>query len=588
MRLTPDLQALFDTHSLFSGLSTTQQHTFSSIILEKKFNSGDLIVKEGDIDDSIYIITEGNAAVLKSDQSENTISDHAIATLSSGDSIGDVTLIDRNPRSASVKAVTPLRALMFKASALRELDHVEMSIENIIMLNFAKRMSQYLRNTNVSTLSERKRHQAEIVQLTNFDVVTGLPNQQLLREALTSDIVETPAQVQVLYQIEVSDYKDACDALGYDVGDQLLVIVAERLSTFLKSSDTIYRVGSNQFMIHTRGLNNPDEMPHAAQRLLRLFATPFSVDETEVFSNAYVGVAHYPQDGTQSESLIKHAGLALDSAKLNEPNSFAFYDMSMNKKVEERRLLVTDLHQALVDDQFELFYQPQMNLAQNRLVGAEALIRWTHPVRGMVSPIDFIPIVEQTGMIIQLGDWITRMACAQAKMWSQLPMPVRVAINLSAIQFKDKHLVKNLENLLLQSKLDPSLIELEITEGIMMSDMEGTIAKLKQFSDMGFVIAIDDFGTGYSSLSYLRKLPIHKLKIDQSFVRDLGTDKDSRDIIRCIVSLAKSLNLEVIAEGVETAEHEQFLKELGCDEAQGYLYSKPISAGEFEHIFLNQ
>jgi EAL domain-containing protein (putative c-di-GMP-specific phosphodiesterase class I) len=251
-------------------------------------------------------------------------------------------------------------------------------------------------------------------------------------------------------------------------------------------------------------------------------------------------------------------------------------------------LLVNDLHQALLYDQFELFYQPQFNLIENRLVGAEALVRWTHPTRGMVSPVEFIPIVEQTGMIIRLGDWITRMACAQAKMWSQLPVPVRVAINLSAIQFKDKHLVPNLQKIVDHLGLDPSLIELEITEGIMMSNMDETIAKLKQFSDMGFVIAIDDFGTGYSSLSYLRKLPIHKLKIDQSFVRDLDSDRDSQDIIRCIISLAKSLNLEVIAEGVETEFNESFLKDLGCDEGQGYLYSQPISAGEFERQFLNQ
>lgn len=588
MTLTPVLQQLFDTHPLFKGLSSAQQQAFAGIIEDKHFNPGDTIVKEGDLDDAIFFIIKGSASVLKGEEADPSTAAHPIATLNQGDSIGNLALLDKEPRSATVKATSPLQALVFRSSDLHDLNDTPASIESIILINFAIRLSQYLRNTNVTTLSERKRHQAEIVQLTNFDVVTGLPNQQLLKEALAATIAEHPDDIQVLYQSEVSDYKDACDALGQDVGDQLLVNVAERLSTFLKSTDTLYRVGTNQFIIHSKNLARPEDMPHAAQRIIRLFATPFSVDDTEVFSNAYVGVAHYPHDGSTAESLIKHAGLAIDSAKLNDPNSFAFYDMNMNKKVEERRLLVTDLRQALADDQFELFYQPQMNLAQNRLVGAEALIRWTHPVRGMVSPADFIPIVEQTGMIIQLGDWITRMACAQAKMWSQLPKPVRIAINLSAIQFKDKNLVKNLETILAQSRLDPSLVELEITEGIMMTDMDETIAKLKQFSDMGFVIAIDDFGTGYSSLSYLRKLPIDKLKIDQSFVRDLDTDKDSRDIIRCILGLAKSLNLEVIAEGVETEENERFLKELGCDEGQGYLYSKPIPAGEFEHKFLNQ
>lgn len=588
MKLTPTLQELFDINPLFNGLSPEQQSSFAQIIEEKHFEAGDIIVKEGDVDDAIFFIIQGSASVLKTDASHTEAIEHQIATLNCGESIGNLSLIDKESRSATVKALTPLHTLVFKASALHDLDKTPASIESLILINFAKRMSQYLRNTNITTLSERKRHQAEIVQLTNFDVVTGLPNQQLLKDALAADMLENPDETQVLYQCEVSDYKDACDALGQDIGDQFLVTIAERLSTFLTSKDTLYRVGTNQFIVHTRGLNHPEDMPHAAQRILRLFATPFSVDDTEIFSNAYVGVAHYPHDGTHPEALIKHAGLALDTAKLTDPQSFAFYDIHMNKKVEERRLLVTDLHQALVDDQFELFYQPQMHLAQGRLVGAEALIRWTHPARGMVSPAEFIPIVEQTGMIIQLGDWITRMACAQAKMWSQLPTPVRVAINLSAIQFNDKNLVKSLQTVLLQSKLDPTLVELEITEGVMMSNMDETIAKLKRFSDMGFVIAIDDFGTGYSSLSYLRKLPIDKLKIDQSFVRDLDSDKDSRDIIRCIISLAKSLNLEVIAEGIETAENERFLKELGCDEGQGFLYSKPISAGEFEHKFLNQ
>lgn len=588
MKVTPLLRQLFDFHPLLKGLTPVQQEDFASIIEEKDFNAGEAIVTEGDVDDTVFIITEGRASVLKHDDMDPSATPHPIATLNQGDSIGNLSLIDKDPRSATVLAETPVKTVVFHASALHKLGNAPATIESVILINFAVRMSQYLRNTNVTTLSERKRHQAEIVQLTNFDVVTGLPNQQLLKESLAAAIAENPDAIQVLYQSEVSDYKDACDALGQDVGDQLLVNVAERLSTLLRASDTLYRVGTNQFIIHTKGLTNVEDMPHVAQRFIRMFATPFIVEDTEIFSNAYVGVAHYPHDGRQPEALIKHAGLALDSAKLNDPNSFAFYDMTLNKKVEERRALVTDLRQALIDDHFELFYQPQMNLLQNRLVGAEALIRWTHPVRGMVSPAEFIPIVEQTGMIIQLGEWITRMGCAQAKMWSQLATPVRVAINLSAIQFKDKHLISHLDKILTQSRLDPSLIELEITEGIMMSNMDETIAKLKHLSDMGFVIAIDDFGTGYSSLSYLRKLPIDKLKIDQSFVRDLDTDKDSRDIIRCIMSLAKSLDLAVIAEGVETEANELFLKELGCDEGQGYLYSKPIPAGEFEHKFLNQ
>lgn len=588
MKLTPELQQLVDKNPLFKGLSFDKQRAFAEIVRENHYKPGDIIVQEGESDDEIFFIVEGTADVIKSDDSENFASEHTIASLSSGDSIGDISLIDKQPRSATVKATSPLHVFSFRASALHDLDKTPASIENMIMINFATRMSQYLRSTNVKTLSERKRHQAEIVQLTNFDVVTGLPNQQLLKEELEQTIRAHPGAIQVLYQIEVSDYKDACDALGQDIGEQLLIVVSERLSTLLKSDDMVYRVGPNQFIIYSQNVSDLELIPHAAQRILRLFSTAYNVSYVEVFSKAYVGVAHYPHDGSTAESLIKHAGLALDSAKLSEPNSYAFYDINMNKKVEARRALVNDLHKALIEDQFELYYQPQMNLEGNHLVGAEALIRWTHPVRGMISPVEFIPIVEQTGMIIRLGDWIMRMACAQAKMWAQLPTPVRIAINLSALQFKDKNLVKNLQNILTQLKLDPSLIELEITEGIMMTNIDETVAKLKQFADMGFVIAIDDFGTGYSSLSYLSKLPIHKLKIDQSFVQELDTKKNNRDIIRCIISLAKSLNLEVIAEGVETQSNENFLKELGCHEGQGYLYSKPIPASEFERRYLNR
>jgi len=588
MEYSKELHDFLVEDKLFTNLSESDVKSIFDIMRPEEFQSDDVIVAEGDAPDTIYIILEGNAAVLKSSHENENDFEHEIARLKSHDTIGEVALIDRQPRSATVRAIDKVSTICFLISDLLKLSKTEDSIVAKLKINFSQKLSDYLRNTNINTLSERKKHQGQIVQLTNFDIVTGLPNQHLFKETLDKKLKEKPKDFFALYQIEVVDYKEICDALGEEVGEQLLTAISDRLSSCLSDVDMLARVGFNQFMILSKNINDPQVVPVFAKRIIRLFSSPFSVGEDNVFTNVYVGIAQHPDDGKNSTLLIKHAGFSLDTANLDEPNSFSFYNSEMNDLVQKRRELINALYEAYETDQFELFYQSQTSLKTGDLIGAETLIRWFHPERGMISPAEFIPIVEQTGLIVKLGNWILKMACAQAKMWHESGFTnLRIAVNLSAIQFKHKDLIKTITDIVAESNITPAMIELEITEGVMMSDIDETVNKIQKLVDLGFQIAIDDFGTGYSSLSYLQRLPIHKLKIDQSFVRDLDENEDSKDIVRCIVSMAKGLRLEVIAEGIENEAQLAFLKSLGCDEGQGYLFSKPISADEFERTYLN-
>jgi diguanylate cyclase (GGDEF)-like protein len=581
-------QALNDTlskNSLFKGLTPNDYQELARILSQDTFSDGEVIVKEGDTADKIYVILKGKASVIKAMGKNGDRIEHQIAVLKAGDSIGDVALIDNQPRSATVKSLGDTETISFHIDQLSALSHHEDSIESKLKINFALHLSKYLRNTNNSTLAERQRHKSEITQLTNFDIVTGLPNQYLLKEKLKTQIAEHADEPMAIIQIEVIDYKEVCDALGNEIGDQLLTAISDRLTSSLSEVQVIARVGFNQFMILYAIRQSLPPVQALTSRIIRLFSSPFLVADDNIFTNIYIGIGHYPDDGIQPDLLIKRAGLALDAAKLGDPNTFAFYNKEMDALVEQRRQLIQELREAFAKDQFELFFQAQVDLKTNKLLGAETLIRWIHPEKGIISPVIFIPIVEQTGMIIKLGHWIFRKACEQAKIWNDWGHPLRLAVNLSAIQFKQKDLVEQFTKVINEIGIPPALIELEVTESMMMSDIDETINKLQRFVDMGFIMAMDDFGTGYSSLSNLRRLPIDKLKVDQSFVREISKDEDSKDIIRCIVGMAKGLRLHTIAEGIEDNEQRDFLNELGVDEGQGYLFSKPIPAAEFETKF---
>lgn len=588
MEYTQELHALLEKNTLFAGLTTADFKELAGILTVDKFKPGEDIVVEGDNPDKIYVILSGRGSVIKTMTDEDKEVEQEIAVLKSGDSIGDVTLIDRQPRSATVRAIEPTETISFMIDQLGSLSNHEDSIEAKLKINFALRLSQYLRNSNSNTLTERKKHKSEITQLTNFDVVTGLPNQYLFKEKLSERFAESPDKPAAIIQIEVSDYKEVSDAMGEQAGDQFLTAISNRLTTNLGDVQLIARVGFNQFMILYSEFDDPDAVSALVTRIIHLFSNPFMVQNDNILTNVYLGIALFPEDGIQPPLIMKHAGLALDAAKLGEKNSFAYYNTEMDSQIAQRRQLIQELREAMQKDQFELYYQAQVSLANNnKIIGVESLIRWIHPEKGIISPVVFIPIVEQTGMIVELGYWILRKACEQAKRWDEAGHPLRVAINLSSIQFMQKDLMERFQQIFDEIKISPHLIELEITESVMMADVDETIAKIQQFVDMGFIIAIDDFGTGYSSLSYLRKLPIHKLKIDQSFVRDIEKSPDAKDIIQCIVGMAKGLRLETIAEGIEGDIQRKFLADIGVDEGQGYMFSKPIPASELEQKYFS-
>lgn len=574
------IDAILSEAPIFLNFSPSQRKKMHKLLAVEKFNPGDIIVREGESPTKVFVVIEGEADVTHSDQ--------ILATLGRLDTIGDLGLIDNHPRSADVKANTPITLVSFELEKLKEASQQEIPIETLMKLNCAIKISNYLRGTNLKTLSDRKKHRNEIAQLTNYDVVTGLPNQHFFSEKLTNTIASSPQSFHALFQIELVEYKEISDAMGIEFVDEFLNAFSEKLDSVVPENTLIARVGLNQFMLLLSDVKDLASLAPLAKKILNIMISPMYIREEEIYINGYIGISHYPEDGKTSSTLMKNAGLALDAAKLGEQNNFSFYDSGLNFAVESRRKLIKDFRIAVEDDQFEIYYQPQVSLQDGKLIGAEALIRWPHPTEGMIPPSVFIPIVEQSGLIITLGNWILKTACAQVHMWKNARLPVlpRIAINLSALQFKQKDFVDMIKHIITTSRIDPSMIELEITESVMMKDMDETIAKIQQLADMGFMIAIDDFGTGYSSLSYLRKLPIHKLKIDQSFIRDLFTSVEAQDIVRCIVLLAKSLKLITIAEGVETIEQRDFLKNIGCDEAQGYLFSQAISTAKFENDFL--
>ena len=575
--------------SIFKNLTTIQRKALLTLVKIEEFPESALIVKKGEKGEKIYVIIEGTVDVLQSDDTCIPPTEIVLATLSKDDTIGDLALIDdQQTRSADVRASSPVTLLSFDINELKKTSSKEVPLEAALRLNAAIKVADYLRGSNLKTLNDRKKHRTEIVQLTNYDVVTGLPNQLYFTEKLKEYIATSPSETHVLYQIELVEFREIALAMGNDFADEFLNEFSEKLDTVVPDKTLIARVGPNQFMLLLSHATDIDSLSHLAKKILNIMGTAIRVKDEDVFINGYVGISHYPDDGKTPAVLMKNAGLALDAAKLYEPNSFAFYDSKLNSAVEERRTLITEFRTAVEDDQFEIYYQPQLSLIDGNLIGAEALIRWPHPTKGMIPPGVFIPIVEQSGLIIALGNWILKTACAQVHMWKNANIPnlPRIAINLSALQFRQKDFVDMIKRIVEQSRIDPSLIELEITESVMMKDIDETIGRVKELADLGFLIAIDDFGTGSSSLSYLRKLPIDKLKIDQSFVRDLTSSTEAQDIVRCIISLAKSLKLTTIAEGIETVEQLEFLKKEGCDEGQGYLFSQAISTLQFEKDYL--
>ena len=417
--------------------------------------------------------------------------------------------------------------------------------------------------------------------LAYYDDLTGLPNRVLFKEKLAQSFLEATRNSRLVGIIfmDVDNFKVVNDTLGHEAGNLLLQAIAQRLQLCFRAGDTVARFGGDEFTVALAEVAHVDDVVQVAQHILDNFKEPFHIQKHELFMTFSMGISIYPFDDGNVENLLRDADSAMYSAKSDGRNCYRFYASAMTERATHHLALQTGLRRALEKNEFVLHYQPQLEVGTGKIIGVEALVRWQHPERGLLSPLEFIPVAEETGLIVQMGEWILHEACKQAKIWQDQGLPpLRMAVNLSARQFKDPYFSLRMLNILAESGLDPRYLELEVTESILVNGMESVSAILHEFKLAGINIALDDFGTGYSSLSYLKRFPIDKLKIDQSFVRDILTDHNDASLVRAIIAMARALNMSVIAEGVETKGQFDFLYADGCDEVQGFLIAVPMPA----------
>ena len=427
----------------------------------------------------------------------------------------------------------------------------------------------------------------QLRHMATHDALTGLPNRVLLEDRLSQAIAHAARDGHsfALAVFDLDRFKVINDSFGHGTGDALLKEVASRLQGVARSIDTVVRLGGDEFVMIIDNLAQAADAESVARRAVAALRAPLRIGEHDIHTSASVGIALYPQDGSSVESLMAHADAAMYCVKQHGRNDLQFFTAGMDAATQDRGKLESDLHQALARDQFVLHYQPKVDAQTGKLRGAEALIRWLHPERGLVPPATFIPLAEDSGLIEGIGNWVIHEACRQARAWQDQGLtPTRVAVNLSAFQFHNGKLLEAIRRSLEEFKLDPAYLEVEITESALMSDPEESVAILRRLSEMGVLVSVDDFGTGYSSMSYLQRFPIDKLKIDRTFISDVTSSNDDASIVSAIVSLGHTLNLKVIAEGVETPEQLEFLQMLGCDQYQGYHYSRPMPAADFAEL----
>ncbi|WP_137790876.1 bifunctional diguanylate cyclase/phosphodiesterase [Bacillus sp. E(2018)] len=437
----------------------------------------------------------------------------------------------------------------------------------------------------IRDITERKRNEKKINQMVYRDPLTGLPNRLLLNDRLSQalELADDTKQTIGIMFIDLDRFKYINDTLGHAVGDQLLIEIAKRIQACVGKNDTVCRQGGDEFIVLIPN-TTADEVSKIAQQIVDLFSSSVMVNEQELFVTPSIGIAMYPGDGRDIETLIKNADTAMYRVKEQGKNNFQFYTPEMNEAVTKKMKLEIGLRKALERDEFKIVYQPQINVETGGIIGVEALLRWHHPEWGTISPAEFIPIAEETGLILQIGEWVLNGACRQNKTWQNAGYaPLRMAVNISSRQFQQSDLVERVSRILNETELAPQYLELELTESI-IQDSKYAVAKMQQLKEMGIHLSIDDFGTGYSSLSYLKTFPIHTLKIDQSFTRNIYADPKDASLVETIIAMAHNLDLKVIAEGVETEEQLQFLQQKQCNEAQGYYFSRPISAEELAVI----
>jgi diguanylate cyclase (GGDEF)-like protein len=426
-----------------------------------------------------------------------------------------------------------------------------------------------------------------VADLAQHDFLTHLPNRRLLHDRLTQSIAmarRRGTRLAVLF-LDLDRFKHVNDSLGHQIGDKLLQSVAERLKACVRGSDTVSRQGGDEFVLLLSEIEHPQDAALSAQKMIDSLVAPHEIANHDLHVTVSIGLSIYPDDGRDAETLVKNADTAMYHAKDRGRNNYQFFKAEMNARAVERQWIEGDLRRALLRQEFVLHYQPKMDLSTGRMTGAEALIRWIHPDRGLIQPTQFVPIAEDCGLIVPIGQWVLGEACGQARAWMDAGLrPTAVSVNISALEFRDKDFLQNVHAVLEMTGLDPRYLELELTESVLMQHAESTASVLQALKDIGVRIAVDDFGTGYSSLSYLRQFPIDALKVDQSFVHEITGDPDGTPIVSAVISMGKGLKHRVIAEGVETQRQLAFLKALGCGEGQGYYFSRPVMPSQFAKL----
>jgi diguanylate cyclase (GGDEF)-like protein/PAS domain S-box-containing protein len=439
-------------------------------------------------------------------------------------------------------------------------------------------------------VTEQKLAEERIHYLANFDPLTGLPNRSQLNDHLkyALSLAKRSNGHLALMFLDLDHFKDINDTLGHSIGDILLIELAKRLCLGLREEDTITRLGGDEFILLLPGVDALGAI-NVAEKLLNEIARTYRIEHYDLTLTASIGIALYPEDGDDLEALSKSADTAMYRAKQEGRQCYRFFTPEMQAQSKRNLLLLNALHHALEHQQLYLHYQPQIAMKDGRIIGAEALLRWQHPEFGNVTPAEFIPIAESSGLILPIGEWVLRCAIRQAKIWIDDGFtPLLMAVNLSSVQFRHPDLPELITRILNEEGLPPEYLELELTEGEAMHNPQAAIIVINELHKRGIRMSIDDFGTGYSSLSYLKKFKVYKLKIDQSFIRDINTDSEDKAIVSAIIHMAKSLGLQTIAEGVENLPQQDFLREQGCDEMQGYLFSKPLTVEQFEALLMQQ
>ena len=467
----------------------------------------------------------------------------------------------------------------------RRHDGLEVPVEMVFTVSTSAGKRRYI--GAIRDITARKTYEDRLRTMATRDDLTGLANRNLLAERLGEairNIDQNGGELALIY-VDLDQFQNVNDAFGHEVGDQVIIMAARRLQSSARDGDTIARVGGDEFHILMPGIKGEREATRFAESLLIALSSPYDIDGREIFSSASVGVCTYPRHAKNLSELMRNVDTAANNAKRDGRANYKIYTPSMSEEVHRRVEVGHQLRRALENDELTLNYQAKVDLATQRITGAEALLRWSNDKLGFVSPEEFIPIAEETGLIVPIGEWVLRTACMEAAKWrSPDGLPVQVAVNLSALQFMHGDLVARTISCLNDSGLDPKSLDLELTESLLVERPDETIIILNRLKDMGISISMDDFGTGYSSLSYLTRFPLDSLKVDRAFVTDLPHDRDAVVVVRAIVGMAKQLDLHIVAEGIETSGQMEFLHGLGCQTGQGYLFSKPISNKQFMEL----